>query len=85
MKITISKIISSIFLVVYAILFINITYSIIQTQEGFAYPIWIQILLALSFLAVALLNFTQKCYILGGVLTSAVLMLGISIVITSVA
>ncbi|KMT62172.1 hypothetical protein X559_1469 [Paenilisteria newyorkensis] len=57
----------------------------IQTQEGFAYPIWIQILLALSFLAVALLNFTQKRYILGGVLTSAVLMLGISIVITSIA
>ncbi|MBC1475095.1 hypothetical protein HB852_10735 [Listeria grandensis] len=82
---TIFKIISSVFLVVYAILFINIMYSIIQTQEGFTYPIWIQILLALSFLAVALLNFTQKRHILGGVLTSAVLMLGISIAITSIA
>lgn len=80
---SISKIISSIFLVAYAILFINIMYSIIQTQEGFAYPIWIQILLGLSFLAVALLNFTNKRYILGGVLASAVLMLGISIIVTS--
>lgn len=82
---TIFKIISSVLLVVYAILFINIMYSIIQTQKALLTLFGFKSCFLSPFLAVALLNFTQKRYILGGVLTSAVLMLGISIAITTIA
>ncbi|MBC2323967.1 hypothetical protein QJV45_08665 [Listeria booriae] len=80
----ISKFFSVFFLVIYAAVFINIIYNILQTKTGFGFPIWIQIVLGACFLVMTLSNFKQSHYVFGGVFASAVVLVAVSVVMTSI-
>ncbi|MBC2284339.1 hypothetical protein [Listeria booriae] len=81
---SLTKIFSGIFLVVYGVIFINIIYNILQTKTGFGFPIWIQIVLGACFLVMTLSNFKQSHYVFGGIFASAVVLVAVSVVMTSI-
>ncbi|MBC2317404.1 hypothetical protein HCC18_11105 [Listeria booriae] len=80
----ISKFFSVFFLVIYAAVFINIIYNILQTKTGFGFPVGVQIVLGLCFIVMAIFNFKQSHYVFGGVFASAVVLVAVSVVMTSI-
>ncbi|MBC1359136.1 hypothetical protein [Listeria booriae] len=79
----ISKFFSVFFLVIYAAVFINIIYNILQTKTGFGFPVWSQIVLGLCFIVMAIFNFKQSRYVFGSIFVSAVILITVSVAMVS--
>ncbi|MBC2676417.1 hypothetical protein [Listeria booriae] len=78
-----SKFFSVFFLVIYAAVFINIIYNILQTKTGFGFPVGAQIVLGLCFIVMAIFNFRQSRYVFGGIFASAVVLITASVTMVS--
>ncbi|MBC1936832.1 hypothetical protein HCA69_10670 [Listeria grandensis] len=78
---SVAKIIVGIVIVVYGVILANLIYYMFQTKTGLGFPVWIQVILGLCFLAVSISNLKHRHYIFGSLFASAVVLIVGSVVV----
>lgn len=81
---SVGKVIVGLVAMVYLVILLNIIFYMVQMEAGLAFPVWIQVVLGMCFLAISASNLKAKHYIFGSLFASAVILIGASVVVTYV-
>ncbi|WP_430535268.1 hypothetical protein [Listeria rocourtiae] len=81
---SVGKVIVGLVAMVYLVILLNIIFYMVQMEAGLAFPVWIQVVLGMCFLAISVSNLKAKHYIFGSLFASAVILIGASVVVTYV-
>ncbi|EAE4438017.1 hypothetical protein BLI27_06020 [Listeria monocytogenes] len=78
------RIILTSILIVWTILCIYMSISMVSSNTGIAFPIWLQIILLICFLATGIVNVKKKEYLWSAMLFEGVLVVLLSLIIVLV-